>query len=731
MNDLARRAADPGRMGATLRTAFGARAAGGAGAALLARLAAGPDPGSGAGPGIGPTIRVVDDAVLPPATRGAYVPTGTTSGTASGAGAGAVGGVILVHRDLLSDSGTLRAVVAEELGHHLDAQLGAGDAAGDEGAIFARALAGETLAPDALARLRAEDDHGRLADGRRVEFYEPEGATSGDGGGSSSAPSSASSSGPGPGEGTMDAAASQSQSSASSSSSSSSSEPGPGPEEGSLDAAASQWQSGGHPASTVGSSDAPDRSDGSTPSSDGPDRHSDDDGDDGDEHGWSGRTGSSGSGGGPGSPSGVGPAPPGDDGGRTDAPSAGPSAVGGSLDRAALASGAVLATRGALLDAWRGTGIGGETPEAEAARAEAALEAELAAMGRVEAERFERQARAMEFPAPAAATALQAAATLPGAQVPGAPATIGAATLEALGGRFGPGQAPSPGTALGDGVASGLPRLGGRLASGVLGGIVSPSPAGGGRVEIPIGPDLRAVGPGADLQRQIERRVDGAWVPTGVGAVPGMDGALEFDAAALRRALGGALPEALEEALSAEGMDAAAPLPDLPGFLPDPPMPEAPEGMDAAPLELAPQGTAPADPLPGVESFPVADPAWPDLVERRARAILLAEQGPPPAGMANPHAHHILSQVGIGPAQQALVREGKRILEDHGIDPLHGPENLTWAPNVAGQHTLGNLEALMEQLRETNASELVIREDIVRVLERHGTYAQDVGRSTR
>jgi hypothetical protein len=76
--------------------------------------------------------------------------------------------------------------------------------------------------------------------------------------------------------------------------------------------------------------------------------------------------------------------------------------------------------------------------------------------------------------------------------------------------------------------------------------------------------------------------------------------------------------------------------------------------------------------------------------------------GSPPPSMTNPHAHHILFKKGLGPAQQALVDEGQAILRKHGIDPIFGPENLVWAPNVAGQHTLDSLDEVVRLLREVD-----------------------------
>lgn len=101
--------------------------------------------------------------------------------------------------------------------------------------------------------------------------------------------------------------------------------------------------------------------------------------------------------------------------------------------------------------------------------------------------------------------------------------------------------------------------------------------------------------------------------------------------------------------------------------------------------------------------------------------------GPPPVGMNRPHAHHILPLKGIGPTQQALVREGREILQRYGIDPDVGLENLTWAPNVSGQHTTANVRALVEDLREASRIRGADVEDILDVLERHGRQAENRG----
>ncbi|WP_371025332.1 polymorphic toxin-type HINT domain-containing protein [Paraclostridium ghonii] len=77
--------------------------------------------------------------------------------------------------------------------------------------------------------------------------------------------------------------------------------------------------------------------------------------------------------------------------------------------------------------------------------------------------------------------------------------------------------------------------------------------------------------------------------------------------------------------------------------------------------------------------------------------------GPPPEGMIDPHAHHILFKKGRGKIQQELVKEGQAILRKYDIDPIFGKENLVWAPNrVKGQHSTEVVEELVSKLKETD-----------------------------
>lgn len=83
----------------------------------------------------------------------------------------------------------------------------------------------------------------------------------------------------------------------------------------------------------------------------------------------------------------------------------------------------------------------------------------------------------------------------------------------------------------------------------------------------------------------------------------------------------------------------------------------------------------------------------------------LEEQIGPAPPMPRPHGHHVLFKKGIGPAQQALVEEGQTILRRRaGIDPIWGLQNLTFAPNIAGQHDFEALEAVVVRLRALDAA---------------------------
>ena len=57
---------------------------------------------------------------------------------------------------------SLKALLLEEIGHYVDARINRKDSAGDEGAIFAALVQGETLDANTLKTLKAENDHGTI-----------------------------------------------------------------------------------------------------------------------------------------------------------------------------------------------------------------------------------------------------------------------------------------------------------------------------------------------------------------------------------------------------------------------------------------------------------------------------------------------------------------------------------------------------------------------------------------
>ena len=63
----------------------------------------------------------------------------------------------LLRKEWNSPSTIARAIL-EEIGHFLDAQINATDSPGDEGAVFAALVAGESLSEQELQALRSEDD---------------------------------------------------------------------------------------------------------------------------------------------------------------------------------------------------------------------------------------------------------------------------------------------------------------------------------------------------------------------------------------------------------------------------------------------------------------------------------------------------------------------------------------------------------------------------------------------
>ncbi len=63
----------------------------------------------------------------------------------------------------------IKAVYLEELGHHLDFLLKEEDTPGDEGQLFSALIRGESLSPEALTLIQAEDDSATIIiDGEEV-----------------------------------------------------------------------------------------------------------------------------------------------------------------------------------------------------------------------------------------------------------------------------------------------------------------------------------------------------------------------------------------------------------------------------------------------------------------------------------------------------------------------------------------------------------------------------------
>jgi hypothetical protein len=98
-------------------------------------------------------------------------------GGALGAYSAANGGTIFLSESLKNDPASLKAVMAQEMGHHLDAVIGGPDAKGDEGRVFAAGLEkGGPLSASEYAAQSSVRDHGTVTvDGQKldVEFAAP------------------------------------------------------------------------------------------------------------------------------------------------------------------------------------------------------------------------------------------------------------------------------------------------------------------------------------------------------------------------------------------------------------------------------------------------------------------------------------------------------------------------------------------------------------------------------
>lgn len=91
-------------------------------------------------------------------------------GGADGAYAAATDTIYLAEAVLRrAPAAAVLAVPLEEVGHSIDARVNRHDSPGDEGAIFAAVVGGDTLPAAALAELRGEQDRGWLTlDGQRL-----------------------------------------------------------------------------------------------------------------------------------------------------------------------------------------------------------------------------------------------------------------------------------------------------------------------------------------------------------------------------------------------------------------------------------------------------------------------------------------------------------------------------------------------------------------------------------
>ncbi|MEA5534599.1 lectin-like protein [Crocosphaera sp. XPORK-15E] len=71
-------------------------------------------------------------------------------------------GKIYLSEGILNDQDLVIRVLLEEIGHYLDNYFGGDDADGDEGAIFASLVLGETLDATQLTQLQQENDHSKI-----------------------------------------------------------------------------------------------------------------------------------------------------------------------------------------------------------------------------------------------------------------------------------------------------------------------------------------------------------------------------------------------------------------------------------------------------------------------------------------------------------------------------------------------------------------------------------------
>ncbi|MBD2571403.1 calcium-binding protein, partial [Anabaena lutea] len=95
-----------------------------------------------------PNIEILDSSIL---------------GNANGAYASSTNKIYLSNTFLeTATSAAISAVLLEEIGHFVDAQINTLDSAGDEGAIFAELVQGYSLDTATLEALQGEDDHATI-----------------------------------------------------------------------------------------------------------------------------------------------------------------------------------------------------------------------------------------------------------------------------------------------------------------------------------------------------------------------------------------------------------------------------------------------------------------------------------------------------------------------------------------------------------------------------------------
>ena len=85
-------------------------------------------------------------------------------------------GVVYLNSDLRHNPALLAQTYVEEAGHHLDAQLNKSDTVGDEGELFRRILAGESLSHAQISAIKSENDKGTIyvaGKAIEVEFWNP------------------------------------------------------------------------------------------------------------------------------------------------------------------------------------------------------------------------------------------------------------------------------------------------------------------------------------------------------------------------------------------------------------------------------------------------------------------------------------------------------------------------------------------------------------------------------